>query len=537
MRKYRKVKKGTTKSIAKSKPVNRKPVNSAKPFCYVTKTGKTITQKQLDMFAIKEDSKQIKDRFSKMYGGSHGLKGPPYQPETFSQLLEINTYHARCCDAKAKDTAGLGYSLRSLVDNPNEAVHNELEEFFDSQKPPITVLLTRAQKDFEAIGYSAIEMTRVGGVPTGKPKKLVHMPAHTIRIHESGNKFAQVRAGKRKWFKLINYGKDVNCDTGEEFDLGTLTPEKRATEILWNTDYSSQSDYYGLPSIMPAIGAIYGDLSRRDYNIAFFSNYGVPAYAIFISGNFDPGKEDEEGKNDLTRAIEDNFDDIIENPHANLVMTIPTKGPESKIDIEIKPLSVDVKEASFRLYRKDNRDEVIIAHGVPGYRIGVTEGGALAGNFATEATEIYKMSVVEPRQTVLEQLINQEIIWHESGFNTKDWEYKFADIDTKDEAHEKEIIGFLFDHGAMTIRNIIQHYVDRFGLQDDPDDPLLDIRFVAGRPISGEFVNTTDFTNTVKALQKRLIDMAVKDESGNGHKDSNRVREVLRELTGLKTNT
>lgn len=518
------------KRVSKSLQKTQETFNR-KPFCYVTKAGKTFRQEQLDVFALKtEDSKQIEDVFAKKYGTKE-LIAPLYNPAALASLLEINTYHARCCDVKGKDTAGLGFLLSSQVDKPSEEKKKEINDFLIAQKPSITVLFSRMQKDCEAIGYGAMEMARVGNVPGGLPKSLYHMPAHTIRIHKDRNKFAQIRGAKTRWFKRINYQKDVNCNNGKESKLGTLTPEERATEVLWNTDYTTRSDYYGLTCVAPAIGAIYGDLGRRDYNIAFFSNFGVPAYAVFISGDFDQGKEDAEGKTELEKTISAHLGELIKNPHSTLVLSVPTRTTgEGKVKIEFVPLSTDVKEASFRLYRKDNRDEVMIAHGVPAYRIGVVETGSLGGSTARESTEIYKRSVIDPRQIVIEELINQEIIWHENGFDTKDWKGKFAEIDTTDEEHEKEMVGFLFDQGAMTIRNVIQHYADRFGLEDDPDDPLLDMRFVKGMPLTLQFIHTAEFKSVVKSLQNKLLERVKK--SGKSDNDIGD-REIIKAIGDL----
>lgn len=501
-----------------------------KPFCYVTKDGKTFREKDLDLFAKKQESKQIKDRFYKSYG-TMGLIEPLYSPDLLANLLEINTFHARCCSVKATDTAGLGYELQEIVDNPDDAKRDEIKEFFESQTPPITTILTRMQKDWEAIGYSALELGRVGNLYNGKPAKLYHMPAHTLRIHKDGNKFVQKRSGTKKWFKRINYDKDVSCKDGEEYDLGSLDPDDRANEIIYNTDYSSRSDYYGVTCVAPAIGAIYGDISRRDYNIAFFSNFGIPAFAVFITGDFDPGKEDDDGKTALEKTIEEHFKDISSKPHSTLLLSVPTRrGPAGEVKIDMKPLAVDIKEASFRLYRRDNRDEVIIAHGVPAYRIGVVETGSLGGSTARESTEIYKRSVIEPRQTILEQIINQEIIWHENGFDTKDFSYKFVDLDTTDEEHEKNMMDFFFMNGAITIRGIIQHYANRYGLVDDPDEPLLDVRFVNGQPITGKFANTGEVESIMKSLQNKLIKAALKSGNGSDKKGVERVIDILKNM-------
>jgi len=48
---------------------------------------------------------------------------------------------------------------------------------------------------------------------------------------------------------------------------------------------------------------------------------------------------------------------------------VPTMEGQGEVNIEFKPLSTEVKEASFRLFRQDNRDEILAAHGVPPYRM------------------------------------------------------------------------------------------------------------------------------------------------------------------------
>ena len=169
----------------------------------------------------------------------------------------------------------------------------------------------------------------------------------------------------------------------------------------------------------------------------------MPAYAIFVSGNFDPGEIDEEGRTEMEKMIEEHFAELAKNPHSTLILSIPTEGREEEVKIEFKALSTEVKEASFRLYRNDNRDEILSAHGMPPYRIGVNETGSLGGSTAIESTEIYKMSVIEPRQEMLEAAINRYIVW--GAFKVDDWEFKLAEIDTTDEKADLEIIASLFE--------------------------------------------------------------------------------------------
>ena len=520
-----------------------------KPFCYVTQTGSTVRSGVLDSYVLKEKqaetSQQIRpDRFANKYSNLNLIQ-PLYHPEQLAFAPEVNAYHARCCQVKARDTAGIGWDIVALVTDPHESDKEAIEDFFNNQKVPLVTTLYRHQYDIEVCGFGGIEVVRAGYQPTGMPVVFTHVPGHTLRIHKDDNKFAQKRGTKTRWFKRMGYDKDVDKETGNEAELGALPPDRRASEILWNAIYTQRSDYYGVPDIVPALGAIHGDLARRDYNIAFFDNFGVPAYAVFITGDFDPGDPDpDSGKTALEEGIENHFQELANNPHSVMVLTVPSReGGNADVKIQFVPLANDVKDASFRLYRKDNRDEVISAHGLPPYRLGIAEAGSLAGNMAEESTEIYKNSVVNPRQEVLEALINQHIIWDEFGFNTKEWGFKFREIDTKDEAHDMEQMVKLFEMGAATPRDLIQAFGARFGIEDDPNDPLLDMRFVNGTPIQGDAAAAAgqEATEIMKSLQEKLMKVAMKyvdaggNADGNGHRDRTALALVnsAKELGGM----
>lgn len=492
----------------------------AKPFGIVTKHGKHIPQDILEQYAVKADEKtrQIPaDSFHQIYGTS-GVIQPLYNPLALAKLLEMNTYHYRCCRTKARETAGIGWSLKPLSDDADQEsqIYKDLDEFFNDLPESITNVFDRAVFDYEAVGYGAVEVVRVDYKPEERPALFTHIPAHTIRIHRGGNKFLQMRGNKRRWFKALEYDKDVHIESGVEHELGTLEPEKRASEVMWFVNYTPRSDYYGLPDIMPAMGAIHGDISRRDYNIAFFENYGVPAYAVFVTGNFDPGEIDEHGRTEMEKAIEGHFNEMAKNPHSTLILSVPTRDREGEVKIEFKPLATEVKEASFRLYRKDNRDEVLSAHGVPPYRAGIAEEGSLGGNTAAESTEIYKQSIINPRQEMIETAINRFVVW--GAFEANEWAFKFDEIDTSDEKHDLDMAKGLFEVGGITPNQIIRHFGERFGLEE-VDHPMMNAHYVAGQPIDVEPPEVDEVEAVMLGLRDRLLEVAAKHaSSGNGHR-------------------
>ncbi len=471
---------------------------SKKPFGFVTSKGRLVGDDILNKYTTKEASQQLKaDAFQSAYGPEK-LVVPLYNPLQLTNLLEMNTYHMRCCKIKARDSAGLGWLIKSKVDGLEESTEfNTLRGFFEDQLEPITTTLDRMMYDYEVMGYGALELTREGYKHDGEPANLFHIPAHTLRVHLSGEKLCQIRGGKKKWFKFIGVEKDIDKATGQEYPLGSLDVNKCATEIIWFKNYTPKSDYYGMPDIIPALGAIYGDISRRDYNIAFFDNYGVPAYAVFITGDFDMGDTDENGRTDFEKTIEDHFKNLRKEPHSTLILSVPS-GQGGEVEIKFEPLSVETKEASFRLYRTDNRDEVLSAHAVPPYRAGIAETGSLGGSTAEESTEIYKTSVIKPRQEMIETALNLHVV--QNGFEIYEWEFRLGSIDNTDEEHDLKMVQGLFSMGAITPNQIINHFGERFGLTVS-DSPYMNMHYINGTPVEEREVNET-VNSTLKELDR-----------------------------------
>ncbi|RZN62382.1 MAG: phage portal protein [Methanonatronarchaeia archaeon] len=475
----------------------------------------------LEQYALKSDSKQLpSDVFHNVYGNL-GVVSPLYNPEALARILELNTYHYRCCRTKARETAGLGWKLKPREEeNPSQEQYDRVVAFFEELPEPITSVLNKTMFDYESVGYGALELVRTDHKPDGEPVLLKHIPAHTIRIHSDMMRYVQMRGTRKRWFKSIELESDIDFESGQIREINSISPERRASEVMWLVNYTPRSDYYGLPDIIPALGAVHGDISRRDYNISFFDNYGVPAYAVFVTGNFDPGEEDEHGKTELEKAIEEHFQTLSKDPHSTLILTVPTRaGDDGDVQIQFKPLSVDVKEASFRLYRKDNRDEILSAHGVPPYRAGIAEVGSLSGNTAQESTEIYKRSIIEPRQETLETLINRYIVW--GAFEATDWEFKLEEIDTRDEKHDLELAIKLFENAAITPNKLIENFGHKFGLEPS-DDPLMDEFYLKGTPISQIAEQQEEDNEALMAmnnLHEQLIEIARKDRSYKSEED------------------
>jgi len=509
-----------------------------KPFCVVTKSGNVVKADVLDNYRMKGISKQLEsDVFAERYEKDN-LQKPLYPPLKMATLPELNTYHNRACRVKAGDVSGQGWSLYPLVENPSEEQKKKIEEFFKKQEEPIEDTIEKAQLDKELIGYLSIEVVREYNKFDGPVSKLKHIPAHTVRIHKSGDKFCQLWQGgtgteDKVWFRKLNYEKDIKSKDGEENKESKGKDNERATELFWNVNYTPRSCFYGVPDITPAIGAITGDISRRDYNIAFFSNFGVPAYMVYIAGDFDPGEENPETKKTpLEEAIAEKFQEIAKNPHSVLILSVPTKtGGVGEVKIEVKPLSVEVKEASFRMYRIDNRNEIISAHGIPPYRIGVYETGELAGNLGQESTIIYNESIIKPRQRVYKNLINFYVL---PSLEITDWEWELNSIDVTDIDKELERICKLVDKGMATPNEGITFIGEYFGIEVKSDNPAMDLHYYNGQPIDlGGFIPETEITSILQGMKDRLIEVFldyVFKTSGNNAVRDRRITKAIASL-------
>ncbi len=509
---------------------------SRQPFAITTDRGSVVLQTIVESYATKEgeSSRALPpDRFGSEYK-EHGLVEPLYNPDALARLLEINTWHYRCVYTKAQDVAGLGWGLSPVTtkEKPSEAEREVLNKLFTkgiSGADTLEEMLTEAVVDWEAIGDLYLQVVREGNSADGVPALLSHLPSYTMRIHYQGNRYAQLRDARSKvrWFKKFGYDKDVDMNTGEEAPLGTLDSSVRASEVIHINHYFARSDFYGLPPVVPAVGAIEGMRALRDYNISFFDNFGVPSYAVYITGEYDLGETlddagapDPNGEYAIVRQIKDHLNEIKNDPHSPMIIAIPSAANATgEVTVTFEKLAVEVKESSFRLYRKDNRDEILVAHGMPPYRVGVNETGSLGGSTAEDATGVYKNSVLAPRKHDLASVVTNKII--REGFDFTDWEFFFNDLDTDDEVHDVEVGTFMFERAAMTPNDIIRNFGDRFGISQVENLLGMDYHYLAGVALELGGEQTQELTTSVKSFYNRLVNIAIKDKSKEDVQDSN----------------
>jgi PBSX family phage portal protein len=369
----------------------------------------------------------------------------PFEASTLLKLKDNCGYFDACVKQIAKDVIGQGWRLelregKKENNQEKERIINFIENSGGDRDETFEQTLERGLIDWGCIGWWGWEISRN---KAGKNKDLVngmwHVPAQTIRVHKDFDKYCQVREDKKVWFKRFGLEGNINLETGKEVGA---EGEKRANELIYYRNYYPQSDYYGAPNILSSVGSIMGLIGVRDYNLAFFENYGIPAALIVLKGKWDKAS---------AKKISDFMDvEIKGTDNAHKTMCIH---PGRDSTFEHIKLSVDVKEGSFAVYHKSLRDEVLVAYKMPPYRIGITEEGSLGGSTAGESTKIYVASVVTPLEKDIERLVTQKIIFE--GLKCENYIFELKELDLRDLDAEAKRDLIYFGLGALTSNQIL----------------------------------------------------------------------------------
>ena len=467
-----------------------------------------IDSMEAQKFALKADIEPAtgsKQTIDEMYKVGTQILNPKYNPYDLVELLDLYTYHASAVEAVAIDTTGVSYTLKPVEGvEPIEVEKERFIEVLDNCTPSINTHLQRLVYDRRAIGYGALEVIREDKSDSDIIR-LKHIPAQTLRRHADLKRVLHTTpSGKRVWFVI--YGKnydeygnkcDVHADTGEFHPYNSLEPHEKANELLWSMEYAPGTDYYGRPPIVSCLGSIKGDIGAVKYNNSFFENYGMPKFAITVTGDFadydvDPDDEDYDITQTLRYKIGQQIKEVIKNPHSAICITIPSEGEEGNVDLNITPLSVQTEEGHFRMYRKDTRDEVIHAHHMDPSRLGVFDSGNLNGSNSEATMSSYKYGTIAPIKAEMESLINQ--IGTELGITS--WRFCIEEVAPIDYTKDLALADFLFARGAMTIKELIDNFGGKFGLtMTDPDDYYLNARYMNGQPLDILWGNVEDNPN------------------------------------------
>jgi len=478
---------------------------------------------------------------------------PPYNPDQLALLLTLNSVHYRCCKVKSTDITAQGYSLpfNNSFAMGEEDFSQEEKDLVSEQSIQVTELLKKLEDglgqeelinkiglEYESIGYFACEVLRN---IDGEILNVKHLPARSIRVaNKDGikyyyqvvneNKQIFVPYGTKFNFEVPDYDEEnytskvkayterevrsirlVKLETNSDIDDNVLIKggeeftqeeidlfKESATELLFVTQSHPATDTYGIPEVIPALASINGNISIDDYLTQFFENNAIPQYMIIIEGT---DEVDDEVVKSVTKFFKDN---IKGSNHATLIFPVP-----EGVKVTVKALSAEQREGSFQKTRENNRDDILVAHGMTPAQVGIIDTANLGSGSGLSQAENYKNRVLGPRQRMYENRLINKLIGEE-GQGLLAVVLKYNTLDITDYKILREVHETYLSKGVLSINEVRRD----LGKEDieggDLPFIILSNEIVLVKDIDKKAKETEEFekdlTSKLREVMKRVLD-------------------------------
>ena len=356
---------------------------------------------------------------------------PPYNLYELANFYDTSFANHAAIDAKVANIVGLGYSFevtdrtmmsfegkeQSATDKARKRIERmklEMRDWLENlnDDDSFTKTMEKVYTDVEATGNGYIE---VGRTVNGDIGYVGHIPATTIRIRRLRDGYMQIIGQKVVYFR--NFGaKNPN----------PVTSDPRPNEIIHIKEYSPLNTYYGIPDIVAALPSLVGDQLASQYNIDYFENKAVPRYIVTLKG----AKLSGDAEDKMFRFLQTG---LKSQSHRTLYIPLPGDTDQNKVEFDMKPIENGIQDGSFKEYRKQNRDDILVAHQVPISKLGGTDSAAIAAALSQDRT--FKEQVSRPAQGHLNKVINKII-----KEKTDILELKFNELTLTDEITQSQIL-------------------------------------------------------------------------------------------------
>ena len=369
-----------------------------------------------------------------VYRNGYGLFDvitPPYNMYELANFYDTCFSNHAAIDAKVENIVGLGYRFdvtdrtslrletsedegatgraRSRIERAKIELRDWLENLNDDDS--FTKIMEKVYTDVEATGNGFIE---VGRTIKGDIGYIGHIPATTVRVRRLNDGYLQIIGQAVVYFR--NFGAN---------NPNPVTSDGRANEIIHLKSYSPLNTYYGIPDIVSAMPSLIGDQLASRYNIDYFENKAVPRYIITLKG----AKLSGDAEDKMFRFLQTG---LKSQSHRTLYIPLPGDTDQNKVEFKMEPIENGIQEGSFKEYRKQNRDDILIAHLVPISKLGGSDSGLAA---ALSQDRTFKEQVARPAQHHLEKVVNKII-----KEKTDVLELKFNELTLTDEIAQSQIL-------------------------------------------------------------------------------------------------
>jgi PBSX family phage portal protein len=369
-----------------------------------------------------------------VYRNGYGLFDvitPPYNMYELANFYDTSFANHAAIDAKVENIVGLGYrfdiadrtALRLEMSEDEEATNRarkrierakiELRDWLENlnDDDSFTKVMEKVYTDVEATGNGFIE---VGRTVKGEIGYIGHIPATTVRVRRLNDGFLQIIGQAVVYFR--NFGAN---------NQNPVTADSRPNEIIHIKSYSPLNTYYGIPDIVSAMPSLIGDQLAARYNIDYFENKAVPRYIITLKG----AKLSGDAEDKMFRFLQTG---LKSQSHRTLYIPLPGDTDQNKVEFKMEPIENGIQDGSFKEYRKQNRDDILIAHQVPISKLGGSDSGLAA---ALSQDRTFKEQVARPAQHHLEKVISKII-----KEKTDILELKFNELTLTDEIAQSQIL-------------------------------------------------------------------------------------------------
>jgi hypothetical protein len=100
----------------------------------------------------------------------------------------------------------------------------------------------------------------------------------------------------------------------------------------------------------------------------------------------------------------------------------------------------------------------------------------------------YKYGTVAPIKSEMEALVNQVA----DELEITSWKFSIEEVAPIDYSKDLVLAEFLFARGAMTIRDLVDNFGNKFGLTIEDNEPYLDTRFINNQPLDNLMTGVED---------------------------------------------
>ena len=369
-----------------------------------------------------------------VYRNGYGLFDvitPPYNLYELANFYDTSFANHAAIDAKVANIVGLGYSFevtdrtmlsferkeQSATDKARKRIERmklEMRDWLENlnDDDSFTKTMEKVYTEVESTGNGYLE---VGRTVNGEIGYIGHIPSTTVRIRRLRDGYMQIIGQKVVYFR--NFGaKNPN----------PVTADPRPNEIIHIKEYSPLNTYYGIPDIIAALPSLIGDQLASQYNIDYFENKAVPRYVVTLKG----AKLSGEAEDKMFRFLQTG---LKAQSHRTLYIPLPGDTDQNKVEFKMEPIENGIQDGSFKEYRKQNRDDILVAHQVPISKLGGTDSAAIAASIAQDRT--FKEQVSRPAQGHLNKVISKII-----KEKTDILELRFNELTLTDEITQSQIL-------------------------------------------------------------------------------------------------